>query len=306
MINYTTLLEHALARRKAIDSTSTTAYRLINAEGDGMPGVVVDRLGDVILIQSKSAPQESLVEALLNTFPSASIYFKTTTSHVRQLDKQDASPILIQGTPVQGRFAVIENNVMYSISMEAGYSVGLFLDQRDNRRSIHEMALGGRTVLNTFAYTCAFSVCAALAGATVTSIDLSKKYLDWGRDNFRANHLDDTVHDFIYGDVFDWLPRFTKKDRRWDFILLDPPTFSATKAGRTFKATKDYPKLIELAKAALTPNGAILACMNTHDVSPTDFCELTGVQEILPMPCDFPVAPKDTPHLKSGWIHPAS
>ncbi len=268
-----------------------------------MPGVVVDRLGEVLLIQSKPAPTESLIEGLLQAFPNASIYFKTTTSHVRQLDKQDASPTLVHGTPVQGRFTVLENGVTYWISLESGYSVGLFLDQRNNRRHIRDMNLTGKTILNTFAYTCAFSVCAALAGATVTSLDLSKKYLDWGRENFRANHLDDTTHDFIYGDVFDWMPRLIKKDRRWDMIILDPPTFSTGKSGRVFKATKNYPELMTLARTALRPGGQILACMNTHDVSIGEFCQLTGIPNILPLPLDFPTPPGGEPHLKAGWVN---
>src|ERR1700722_7436295 len=126
------------------------------------------------------------------------------------------------------------------LSFTEGYSVGLFLDQRDNRRRFltnHVAAdfplfpngAAGAEVLNTFAYTCGFSVCAAKAGARTTSLDLSKKYLDWGKRNFALNGLDPAAHDFIYGDTFDWLRRLAKKGRAFDPVVLDPPTFSQSK-----------------------------------------------------------------------------
>lgn len=301
MTDYSTLLDHAIARRSDIDTTRTTAYRLVNGAGDAMPNIIVDRYGDVLLIQSQIAAPAQLIQALLLHFPNATIYHKITTRHVRCLDKTTASPTLLHGAAVPGPFPILENEVTFQVSMASGYSTGLFLDQRNNRHEIRNMPLTGKTVLNTFAYTCAFSVCAALAGAAVTSLDLSKKYLDWGRENFRANHLDDTAHDFIYGDVFDWLPRLVKKGRRWDVIILDPPTFSTSKAGRVFKVEKDYPQLMALARAALAPGGRILACINAHDISVREFHRLTGIPKIFPLPLDFPVKPGDEPHLKTGW-----
>lgn len=302
MTDTSTLLERALARRSGIDTTHTTAYRLVNGAGDEMPNIVVDRFGDVLLIQSQTAPHPQLIQTLVALFPKAHIYHKITTRHVRCLDKETASPTLLHGAAITGHFPILENGMTFLVSMEAGYSMGVFLDQRDNRKSIRDMPLAGKTVLNTFAYTCAFSVCAALAGATVTSLDLSRKYLDWGRDNFRANHLDDNAHDFIYGDVFDWLPRLVKKGRRWDMIILDPPTFSTSKTGRVFKVETDYPQLITLSRTGLNPGGKILACINAHDVGANEFHQLTGIPKILPLPPDFPVKPGSDPHLKAGWM----
>lgn len=295
-------LQLALQRRASLDAAHTTAYRLINDAGDDFPGIVVDRYGDVLLIQSQKTPSSEFVQTLAQLFPQKCIYHKMTSRFVRCIDKSAITPTLLHGTDVPEKFSILENGVTYLVSMEAGYSTGIFLDQRDNRRHIRELKLSGKTVLNTFAYTCAFSVCAALAGATVTSLDLSKKYLDWGRENFRANKLNEAAHDFIFGDVFDWLPRLIKKGRRWDMIILDPPTFSTSKSGQTFKAARDYPKLLTLAQTALAPQGRILACMNTHDVGVEEFKQITGVQSVLPLPCDFPLAAGAEPHLKSGWI----
>lgn len=282
---------------------NTTAYRLVNGAGSGQAGIYIDRLGPVILIQSGPAPDAALLKSLTQQLPVCSIYHKVSTRHVRQLDKLNASPQLIRGPAVAGKFPILENGLTFLLSMESGYSSGLFLDQRDNRRRILETELRGKTALNTFAYTCAFSVVAAKAGAIVTSLDLSKKYLDWGRENFRVNQMDDSIHDFIFGDVFDWLPRLAKKGRQWDLIILDPPTFSTAKSGKSFQAQRDYPKLLTLAKSCCKPGGAILACLNTHDAGAAEFKELTEITQLLPMPTDFPVANGTEPHLKSGWIH---
>src|SRR5436305_3148961 len=160
---------------------------------------------------------------------------------VRQTSAGEACPKLVLGEAAPGPFTVKENGVSYELSFEEGYSVGLFLDQRDNRRRflVDHVSAGfplfgpqsaGREVLNTFAYSCSFSVCAALGGGRVTSLDLSKKYLEWGKRNFVLNGLDPAAHDFIHGDVFDWLRRMAKKQRRFDAVILDPPTFSQSKA----------------------------------------------------------------------------
>ena len=107
------------------------------------------------------------------------------------------------------------------------------------------MAKGNRQweILNTFAYTCGFSVCAAKAGARTTSLDLSKRSLDWGKRNFALNQLDPAGHEFLYGDALDWLRRLAKKQRLYDVVLLDPPTFSTGKKGRAFQAGRDYAEL---------------------------------------------------------------
>jgi len=119
-------------------------------------------------------------------------------------------------------------------------------------------------VLNTFAYTCGFSTCAAQAGARTTNIDLSGKYLDWGRRNFALNRLDAAAHLFLRGDVLDWLARLARKRRAFDVVLLDPPTFSRSKQSGTFQAERDYPKLVRAALAVLRPGGLLFASTNAH------------------------------------------
>jgi 23S rRNA (cytosine1962-C5)-methyltransferase len=136
--------------------------------------------------------------------------------------------------------------------------------------------------LNTFAYTCGFGVAATAGGAArVLNLDLSKAVLEWGQANYRANGFHPDLHDFVFGDVFDWLARLAKRGERFDLVILDPPGFSRTK-GRTFSAARDYGELAALAAGVAAPGGAILACCNVAELPWRSFRDrvLTGCAEI--------------------------
>ena len=206
-------------------------------------------------------------------------------------------------------------------SFARGYSAGLFLDQRENRRRWMTGAAGlrpgeageGAEVLNSFAYTCGFSVCAAQAGARVTSLDLSRNYLDWGRRNFEANGLDPAKHEFIHGEVNEWLRRLERKGRRFDAIILDPPTFSRSKEGGVFRVEEDFPKLVAAALGVLKPSGVVFASSNAAEWRGEDFAarlaeavrsggrELSSL-EYAAQPLDFPIHPREPAHLQSVWM----
>lgn len=171
----------------------------------------------------------------------------------------------------------------------------------------------GMTVLNAFAYTCAFSVCAAKAGAAVTSLDLSKKYLEWGRRNFTLNGLDpQSQHDFIYGDAFGWLKRLAKKGRRFDIVILDPPTFSHSKEWGAFQAQMDYGKLVDAALALLKPAGVLFASTNAATWKPEEFLKVVvsaiggaenlAATQFAPQPPDFPISREEPGYLKTVWL----
>jgi 23S rRNA (cytosine1962-C5)-methyltransferase len=222
----------------------------------------------------------------------------------RSMEKQ---PTGETATP-ESRFEIVENGLQFLVSLDAGYSTGLFLDQRENRRRLLTSDLRGKTVLNTFAYTCAFSVAAARTGAVVTSLDLSKRYLDWGRDNFRLNGINPDAHDFIYGDCFDWLARLAKKSRSYDVVLLDPPTFSKAKKGRPFSAEKDYAKLVALAEPLVKQDGKLFCSTNARSLAPQRFLEAiqrgaprARRMEFATQPFDFRVASGEKPYLKTVW-----
>jgi len=263
---------------------------------------------------------------------------------VRGSHTSEASPKLVSGAAALERFNVRENGLPFELSFREGYSIGLFLDQRDNRRRLltghvaanfpvspGETAWTGATpgsapsgsgggtplqhpsLLNTFAYTCGFSVCAARAGMRVTSLDLSKKYLEWGKRNFALNGLDPGHHDFIFGDVFDWLKRFAKKQRSFDVIVLDPPTFSQSRESGVFRAEKDYAKLIGKALAVLAPRGLLLASSNAANWSADAFMgcleqavRTTGrsilQKHYVPQPPDFPISRAEPAYLKTTWF----
>ena len=146
-----------------------------------------------------------------------------------------------------------------------------------------------------------------------TSLDLSKKYLDWGRRNFALNGLDPAAHDFIFGDVFDWLRRLAKKPRRFDAIMLDPPTFSQSKERGVFRAEKDYGRLVTAALPLLARNGILLASTNAARLTPEDFLASVNAavaetgrkilqQHYVPQPPDFPVTREEPAYLKTVWL----
>jgi 23S rRNA (cytosine1962-C5)-methyltransferase len=307
----------------------TNAFRLIHGASDGWPGWFVEKLGDFLLSQSEApldAKQSEELSRLAKVFASRGAYHKTLSRHVRQSKVADASPQLVLGEAAPERFEILENGLRYELSFNEGYSVGLFLDQRDNRRRfltshiaanfpLLQSAVGNRqpAILNCFAYTCGFSVAAAKAGARTTSLDLSKKYLEWGKRNFALNGLDPAAHDFIYGDTFDWLRRLAKKDRAFDAIVLDPPTFSQSKEHGTFRAEKDYGKLVTAALPVLKPGGVLLASTNAADWPPEDFladveAAVHGAKRkirqrhYVPQPPDFPISRAEPAYLKTVWM----
>lgn len=323
-----------------------TAYRLIHRAADGWPGWNVERLGDFLLSQSEATlteAQSAKLSALSQELSSRGVFHKRLDRRVRQSTTEQASPQLILGAPAPDRFTVCENGLTFELSFTEGYSYGLFLDQRDNRRRLltgylaadferssevrgarHEKesrstsalithVTSQPTLLNCFSYTCAFSVAAARAGYHTTSLDLSKKYLDWGRRNFALNDLDDAAHDFIFGDVFDWLRRLAKKNRRFDTVLLDPPTFSQSKASGIFRAEKDYEKLVLLALPLLRENGILFASTNCATLPPENFlASLSSAvhkagrrivqQHYVPQPLDFPISHDEPAYLKTVWL----
>jgi 23S rRNA (cytosine1962-C5)-methyltransferase len=178
----------------------------------------------------------------------------------RQNDDRSA-PVLLEGDPgLPLTTTVLESGLVYGLDFAAGYSVGLFLDQRANRSLVAEFK--PKKLLNTFAYTCSFSLVAASVGAQTASIDLSKKSLDRGRENFALNQLGTEGHRFIADDVLDVFPRLVKRGERFDTIILDPPTFSRGNKGRKFQVERDMEALLMAALEVAEPKARILISTN--------------------------------------------
>ncbi|HWF20489.1 MAG TPA: pseudouridine synthase [Verrucomicrobiae bacterium] len=321
------LIMSARAENSRFQLQDTNAYRLIHGAADSWAGWYVERLGDYLLSQAEkslNAAQEKELRQMMKIYNARGAYHKILTRHVRRMNVTQASPQLVLGEAAPGAFTILENGMQFELSFDEGYSVGLFLDQRDNRRRLltnHVAAdfplfpehVAGTEVLNSFAYTCGFSVCAAKAGARVTSLDLSKKYLEWGKRNFVLNKLDPTAHDFIYGDAFDWLRRLEKKGRAFDAVLLDPPTFSQSKSAGVFQAEKNFDRLVKAALPVLKPGGVLFASTNATRLEPEQFLETVNAsissagrkilqQHYAPQPPDFPVHRDEPAYLKTVWM----
>ncbi|MCX7869604.1 MAG: class I SAM-dependent methyltransferase, partial [Terrimicrobiaceae bacterium] len=196
------------------------------------------------------------------------------------------SPSRLLGAGAADQVRATEASIHYLLNFEAGYSCGLFLDQRANRARLRSLAPA--RLLNLFAYTCSFSVCAALAGAETTSVDLSKAALERGRANFAANSLGTAGHRFLADDVFDVLPRLARRGEKFDAIIVDPPTFSRGRGGRIFRAAEGLAGLAELALACAAPGAHVLLSSNASAITTRHLAaiarKLGGSQLLAPPP----------------------
>lgn len=292
------LLNAAVARRSSRLTAETNALRLIDGAGDGLAGLFLETF-DRRLLVSTTTPHvpPALSEWLRDQGVSA--YWKRLDQHEKE------SPTHLSGPEVTEPFLIRENGIHYEISFQSGYSQGIFLDQRNNREEVRKRMKPGLKLLNTFAYTGAFSVAAAIAGAETTTLDLSQSYLDWAKRNLAHNGIDPASHHFCKGDTFHWLRRFAKQGRRFDGIVLDPPTFSRDEKGKVFRVENDYGELASLAAALLAPGAWLLCCTNFRGMNHGQFER--AIHAALPrplrahhaaMPADF----TDLPYLKSLWL----
>jgi len=218
----------------------TDAHRLCTIE-DGW----VERFGrDVIISFKRVAGRERLIQELQSW--ASSVRFEVGRIFARFVPRKNEereSPCLIFGDPAENLQTIAtERHLKFGVDFGAGYSVGFFVDQRENRRRVRHIA--PKRLLNCFAYTCSFSVSAAYVGATTFNVDLSKKSLARGRENFALNSLPTVDHRFIADDVIAVLPRLARQGEKFDAIILDPPTFSRSPGGKAFQVENDFEKLL--------------------------------------------------------------
>jgi len=240
------------------DAEGTNAHRLCTTD-DGW----VERFGREILVSYKSAAaRERLILELY--FWQKSVDFDFLRIFARFLPKKNEErekPRLFFGDKEANLQTIAtEHHLKYGIDFDAGYSVGFFIDQRENRRYLRQIAPG--RVLNCFAYTCSFSVAAASVGARTVNVDLSKKSLSRGRENFGLNSLPTNEHQFIADDVMAVLPRLARKGEKFDVVILDPPTFSRSHRGKTFHVENDFEELLTAALEVVARDGRILLSTN--------------------------------------------
>ena len=266
-------LATAATLRHWLDVGDSTAWRLVNGEGDGLPGLTVDRYGEFLLVQYYTRAWEphlpAVAQALMADGQPRGIYAKFRPQQTRTAGAV-VNGRLLAGTKTPEPLVVKEHGLHFRVDLAGELHTGLFLDQRDNRQGFRRLSAGQR-VLNLFAYTAAFSVAAAAGGAArVTTIDVASRYLDWGRENFRLNDLDPAAHDFIAGDCFAELEKLARNGRSFDVILMDPPSFSTTRDSR-FTTSGGTAELVQRALGLLPPGGVLVTSSNHQKVDLADY-----------------------------------
>ncbi|MEO8972698.1 MAG: class I SAM-dependent rRNA methyltransferase [Ktedonobacteraceae bacterium] len=256
-------IRNAMKLRQVFDAEQTNTYRLINAEGDLLPGLVVDRYAEILVAQIHTAGMEHLrpmlVDALMEETGARGILMRNEGQSRRREGLEVEEPRVVAGI-VPTRIAVRENGVLFEVDPWEGQKTGLFLDQRDKRATLRKYAPGKR-VLNCFSYTGGFSVYAALTSPQthVTSVDISAPAIEAAREHFVLNGIDPNQHQFLTADVFDYLEQARSNGEQFDVVVLDPPAFAKTQSART-QALRAYQRLNMLGMQVLRPGGILLTC----------------------------------------------
>ena len=250
----------------------TTAFRLFNQEGDGFGGLTVDLYGDYAVFSWYNSYvyqiRQTISEAFRQVFPEVLGAYEKI--RFKGLDYESA---YVYGQEAPDFFTVLENGVLYQVFMNDGLMTGIFLDQHEVRGSLVDGLATGKSLLNMFSYTAAFSVAAAMGGASqTTSVDLAKRSRELSQAHFQANGISTDDHRFIVMDVFEYFKYAKRKGLTYDVIVLDPPSFARNKK-QTFSVAKDYYKLISQSLEILNPGGIIIASTNAANVSRQKFTE---------------------------------
>ena len=238
----------------------SNASRLIYAESDGIPGLIVDRYGDVLVLQSLTAGaefwKETLADLLLEETGLSTIY-ERSDADVRELEGLESKIGLLRGDLSAFVFPIVEHSLKFNIDLQSGHKTGSYLDQRENRLRVRELAKD-KEVLDCFCYTGGFTVNALAGGAkSVLSIDSSADALALCEENIALNHLDASRQTSLEGDVFQLLRKFRDENRSFDMIILDPPKFAPT-AAQAERAARGYKDINLLAFKLLRPGGLLV------------------------------------------------
>jgi 23S rRNA (cytosine1962-C5)-methyltransferase len=277
-------------RRELIARARTQAFRVLSGEFDGLPGVYVDVYGAGAVMnvyEGRTPPGFDVRHASTGALDALrglgvrGVYVKPFVRDRSRLGGElpagvsERDPVAAGGAGESvgedegGRCVVREGEILLEIRLWDGLSTGLFLDQRENRGWVHSVAPGKR-VLNTFSYTCAFSVAAAVGGASeVTSVDVSGRYIDWGKRNFELNGIDPGRHRFAKMDTFEFFAYARRKGLKYDLIILDPPSFGSgnkKKGIRAWSAVDGYARLVGEATTLLDRGGKLLASTNNAEL----------------------------------------
>lgn len=294
-------LDAALARRDVFVDATTTAFRAVHGEGDRAPGVVVDRYGEVAVLRLDGAAMEAWAERLADPLFALLARRGVRSLVLRATEKGVERKIsALRGEAPPDRVTVTEHGVPFVVDLAHGQKTGAFLDQRENRRRVGELARG-RRVLNLFSYAGGFSLRAARGGATrCTSVDVAAGAHVTAQASFKAAGVDPDAHDFVTADVFGFLDRAAARRETWDLVISDPPNMAPNEATRG-RALSAYKKLHKACARVLSPGGIFCAASCSSHVGLEDFLGTLGddalgrsdlrVVEILGAGPDHPVLP---------------
>ena len=302
------LFEQAFHERTAYQlNEETTAYRLFNGEGDGVGGLTIDKYGAYAVFSWYSEGiykhRQPIMEAFLNTATD----IKGIYQKFRYKQKNGTVSEHVWGETAPEPLLIRENGVQFATYLNEGLMTGIFLDQHDVRRDLMEHYSAGKSVLNTFSYTGAFSVVAAMGGASKTvSVDLANRSLAKTKEQFQVNGLNVEDHLIRVMDVFDYFRYAVRKKLSFDTVIVDPPSFARSKK-RTFSAAKDYSTLMKDIIDVTKEDGTIIASMNAATVSPEKFLQQIDAAfaskkqsyrllQMYRLPSDFKV----NPHFEEG------
>lgn len=270
-----TFFAERLRRAKALRDRliGSPYYRLIHAEADGFPGTVIDRFGDVLVLQVNTAGMDRLLPALAEALeaelaPRAMLL--RNDSPARELEGLETGVEMLSGR-LDGPLELVENGARFLADPREGQKTGWFYDQRDNRAFAASLT-GGARVLDAYSYTGGFAVQAALGGAReVIAVDRSQGALDIAAESAALNGVDGTCR-FVKADVFTDLRRRGRAGETFDVVIVDPPAFVKTKKDY-WQGLKGYRKLTRLAAPLVAPGGILVTCSCSHHVPPADFAE---------------------------------
>ena len=298
-------LIQAINYRKSNDLIErTNAYRLVHAESDGLPGLIVDKYNNVLVVQILSAGLErwlSDIAEILEKLTGLHTIYERSDADVRKLEGLQARRGFIRGSQSEnGRVQVVENGIHYFVDFMKGHKTGFYLDQRENRAYVRANTLG-KTVLDCFSYTGGFTLAALKGGATsVTAVETSSYARSLARENILLNKLDENKVQFVDEDVFQALRKFRDRGLKFDVIILDPPKFAPT-AALAEKAARGYKDINLLAMKLLNHHGKLVTFSCSGGISVELFQKIVAGAAV-----DAGIDGKIVRRLFQGVDHPVS
>jgi 23S rRNA (cytosine1962-C5)-methyltransferase len=272
-------IRRAARLREALDRDQTNAFRLINSEGDDLPGLIIDSYAGYLVVQISTAGMERLrellVQALAEELQPRGVLLRSDASGRAREGLRREPPAVASGE-IPAQIEIREHGLRFQVDPWHGQKTGFFLDQREKRLALQKYS-PGRRVLNCFSYTSAFGVYAAVTSpeTRVTSVDTSAPALEAARTNFTLNGLDPEQHTFVAADVFDFLEAVQARGERYDVIVLDPPAFAKSQGARS-QALRAYRRLNTLGMQALEPGGILLTCSCSGTIGLDDLLGAIG------------------------------